>query len=263
MLKKYFILLIASLGTITWHGCVDHKLPGPIECSDDPVVLELVSVQDSECASNNGSIEVSATGGTGSYLFKIDGGTAQAASFFPDLSAGVYEVSAEDANNCSAILEVVVKNEGGLSITFQTTAAGCGTSNGSIIVTASEGVAPYTFKINGSPFSANNTFTGLDAGDQSVIVRDETGCEISQTVKVKSGVSYTTSISSIIQTNCVVSGCHNGSQFPDFRVFKNIQDNAAQIKTLTGNRTMPEEGSLTQSEIDLIACWVDDGTPDN
>jgi len=263
MLKKSLLLLTASLVTITWQGCVDHKLPGPIECSDNPLVLELVSVQDSECASNNGSIEVRATGGTGDYLFQIGHSPAQAASFFPDLGAGVYEVSAEDASNCSAILEVVVKNEGGLSITFQTTEAGCGTSNGSIIVTPFDGVAPYTYRINGSPFSSDSTFHGLVAGDQSIIVRDDTGCEISQTVKVKSGVSYSTSVSSIIQTNCAISGCHNGSQFPDFRVFKNIQDNAAQIKTLTGNRTMPEEGSLTQAEINLIACWVDDGVPNN
>ena len=51
--------------------------------------------------------------------------------------------------------------------------------------------------------------------------------------------------------------------FPISAIFANVQGNAGQIKTLTGNRTMPAEGSLTQAEIDMIACWVDDGAVAN
>jgi hypothetical protein len=94
-------------------------------------------------------------------------------------------------------------------------------------------------------------------------VKDASGCEIEQTVRITSGIGYAASIAPIIQNNCAVSGCHSGTQAPDFRVFKNIQDNAAQIKVLTGNKTMPQNGTLSQSQIDMIACWVDDGAPAN
>jgi len=79
-----------------------------------------------------------------------------------------------------------------------------------------------------------------------------------------SGVSFSASISPIISTNCALPQCHGGSPFlPDFREFSIIQSKAAKIRTRTQNRSMPQIGSLTQQEIDLIACWVDDGALDN
>ena len=257
---KYSFALIIILLSIS---CVEHKLPAPIQCDGDPVALELISVVDADCVLKNGSIEVSATGGTGNYLFRLNGGEPQIASVFVDLGAGVYEVSAADDNNCTGVLAVSVQNKGGLNISFQTTEAGCKDTNGTITINAFDGVEPYQYKIDGSSYSSANSFKDLAPGNHTVVVKDDTGCELLQTVKVKSGISYTASIDPIIEKNCAISGCHNGSQFPDFRNFNNIQANAAQIKTLTGNRTMPENGSLTQAEIDMIACWVDDGAADN
>ena len=240
-------------------GCADHKLPAPITCDDDPVVLELISVVDSDCALKNGSIEVSASGGTGSYLFRLNDGAPQTASVFLDVGAGVYDISATDDKNCAGVVQANVQNKDGLNVTFQSTDAGCKGSSGTITIEAFDGVEPYQYKIDGSSFSLTNVFTDLSPGNHTVAVKDDTGCELTQTIKLKSGISYSTSIATIISSNCAVTGCHNGSQFPDFRNFQNVQTNAAQIKTLTGNRTMPEDGMLTQSEIDMIACWVDDG----
>ena len=262
-MTRIFFFTVAILLTISWQRCVDHKLPAPVNCDIDPVVLELVSVIDSNCALNDGSIEVSASGGTGSYTYRLGESEGQLSAVFLDLPAGLYEISAADENGCSAVREVVVNSQSGLNMTFETTTAGCTSSAGSIVVTASGGTAPYSYKISDSAFSTGNTFENLGAGNYIVVVKDAAECEFSQTVKVKSGVSFSATISSIIETNCIVSGCHNGTQFPDFRVFKNIHDNAAQIKTLTGNRTMPEEGSLTEAEITVIACWVDDGALEN
>ena len=76
-------------------------------------------------------------------------------------------------------------------------------------------------------------------------------------------VSYASDISPIISTNCAISGCHAGSQFPDLRIFSNVQSNANTIKSLTQSRAMPKKGSLTPAEISLIGCWVDNGAPDN
>ena len=254
---------IAVLTTFLWVGCADHKLPAPTNCTDDPVVVELISVVDSDCGLKNGSIEVTASGGTGSYLFRLNDGEAQSASVFLNVGAGVYEISATDDNNCVGTQQASVQNKDGLNITFQSTDTGCKGSNGSVTIEAFDGVEPYQYKIDASSFSVNNIFPGLSAGNHTVVVKDDTGCELTQTIKLKSGISYTTSIASIISTNCAITGCHNGTQFPDFRVFDNIQINAGQIKTLTGNRTMPEDGTLTQAEIDLIACWVDDGAVAN
>src|SRR5690606_12994811 len=135
----------------------------------------------------------------------------------------------------------------------ETAAAGCKTSDGSITVSATDGAEPYQFKLGTADFSGDNSFANLSAGEYDLVVTDATGCTVSQKVRVPSGISFSTSVSPIINSKCAINTCHNGTQFPDFRVFQNVHGNAAQIKTLTGNGTMPKEGSLTQAEKDMIA----------
>jgi hypothetical protein len=204
-----------------------------------------------------------ASGGTGIYRYKLENGIDQPGPEFSNVGAGNYTVTASDENNCSDTLKVVVKNKNGVNIGLQATNAGCKTAHGSITATAVNGTGPYNFKINGGGFQSGNTFTNLLQGEYAVVVKDATGCEAGQAITIKSGISFAGSISPIIQNTCAISSCHNGSQFPDFRVFKNIQDNAVRIKTQTASRSMPLNSSLTQSQIDGIACWVDDGALQN
>ncbi len=130
-------------------------------------------------------------------------------------------------------------------------------------MTAFDGTEPYQYRINEGSYSSSHEFTGLSRGTYNLVVADASGCEVTQQVRIRSGVSFAASIKPIIEKSCAINDCHNGSQYPDFRVFKNIQDNAINIKELTADGTMPQEGTLTQNEINLIACWVDDGAPDN
>ena len=80
---------------------------------------------------------------------------------------------------------------------------------------------------------------------------------------IPTGVSFTASVAPIITASCSTIDCHGGSQSPDFRVFENIRNNASKIKEFTESGFMPQSGSLTPEEINLIGCWVDDGALDN
>lgn len=81
------------------------------------------------------------------------------------------------------------------------------------------------------------------------------------------GTSFSQTVSPIIQANCAVSGCHvTGQQLPTLETYDQIASNANKIKTRTSNGTMPPStamSSLTQQQIDDIACWVDAGAPEN
>jgi hypothetical protein len=145
MQARYYLAVTIIILSIS---CADHKLPAPIQCDDDPITLELISVVDTDCGVNNGSIEVSARGGSGNYLFRINEGEPQTASVFIDLGAGLFEISASDDNNCIGTLGVTVQNKDGLNITFQTTDAGCKDFNGTITIEAFNGVEPYQYKLN-------------------------------------------------------------------------------------------------------------------
>jgi hypothetical protein len=259
-MSKRFIFLTFLMNWIAWTACEYETIPGPIDCDENPVVLELVAVEESNCELLDGSIEVVASGGSGTYQFFIGEGEPQESPVFTGLAAGVYNLSAVDENDCTSTIEATVLNsEGGLNITTSSTDAGCNTSNGALTVTATGGIAPFQFRIGGGTFSTNNTFSGLSPGNYELVAKDASGCEVTQTVRIRSGVSFAASISPIIEANCAINDCHNGNQFPDFRQFKNIHDNAAQVKIMTGDRSMPEDGTLTQAQINMIACWVDDG----
>lgn len=254
---------MAGAGSVTWQGCEKETVDGPVDCTKNPVVLELVSATDADCALNDGRIEVEASGGSGTYMFMLNDGAEQSSPVFEALGAGVYEITAKDKNNCTTTLEATVNSSSGMTATAEATDSGCKSSNATVTVNADNGTPPYQYKLGTGSFSETNSFSNLSAGDYTVVIKDATGCEISRKVDVKSGISYSQTISGIIETKCAISGCHNGSQAPDFRNFTNIRNNASQIKTLTGNGTMPQEGSLTQEQIAQLACWVDDGAPQN
>lgn len=65
-----------------------------------------------------------------------------------------------------------------ISATVNTTDLTCGNDNGEIEVTGtSGGSAPYSYSLDGTNFSASNTFTGLSAGNYTVYVEsDGNGC---------------------------------------------------------------------------------------
>ena len=132
-------------------------------------------------------------------------------------------------------------------------------NQGAITVTASNGIEPYMYQVDAGSFQLSNQFLGLDPGVHTIVVNDANNCSITLQERVFSGVSFTVSISDIVSTNCALPNCHGGTQSPDFRIFSNIQANASKIRSRTQSRSMPRGRTLTQNEIDLIACWVDDG----
>ena len=78
-------------------------------------------------------------------------------------------------------------------------------------------------------------------------------------------VSYGTTIRPLIDVNCMP--CHNGDGSepfaPDLTTYNLVAGIAGLIKDVTQSRVMPKEGSLTNTEIAAIQCWVDEGALNN
>ncbi|WP_020527590.1 hypothetical protein [Flexithrix dorotheae] len=73
-------------------------------------------------------------------------------------------------------------------------------------------------------------------------------------------IAFSTDIKTIIETSCARSNCHvAGTGLPDFTKDSNIKAKASRIKARTGAKTMPPAGPLSQSAINKIACWVENG----
>ena len=148
-----------------------------VTLNEPPIlVLNVISVVDATCGLTNGEIHLSGSGGIPPYDFNIGSG-AQVLGDFTGLGGGVYTATLSDANGCVVLVPVTV-NAGSLAanITSQTNIL-CNGGSGSITISASGSVAPYTFDIGSGP-QASGTFTGLAAGSYTVTVEDGVGCQI-------------------------------------------------------------------------------------
>lgn len=244
------------------------------DCSTSNLAIQLVSKTDpSDCSSNSGVIEVSASGGGGSYQFKLGSAAFGSTGVFSNLAAGSYSVTVKDASGCEKSLAGITLTAPGGPVVVPSTVShqtNCGTPNGSITANVSGGATPYQFKLNDGAFISSSTFSGLAAGTYTVTILDDAGCsaEIEETINSSTGVSYLADIKPILEVNCIKSGCHNGDNGADknWSIFANVKAKAAQIKLRTGNKSMPADiapTGLPQGQIDLIACWVNDGAPNN
>ncbi len=269
---------IVALGCVVlflmYEGCSSNDEPQPVDCTTSDLAIALGAKSDpAGCGTNDGSISVTASGGLAPYQFKLNGGALAGASAFSNLSSGIFTITVKDKNGCERELSGVTLTApsapvaGAPVLVSQTN---CSAPNGPITVNVSGGETPYQYKLGDGSFGSSATFSNLKAGNYTVTIKDAGNCTITvnSTVASATTVSYATDIAPILQANCIKSGCHNGDNGADknWSVFANVQSNAQNIKTRTGNKSMPQDiapTGLPQAQIDLIACWVDSGALNN
>ncbi|MDH5598588.1 MAG: hypothetical protein OEY34_05660 [Cyclobacteriaceae bacterium] len=259
-MKKYSLGISALL--LFSMSCQNIVDPTPVGCMQNTLNVSVESTTPaSGCNTLDGTINILATGGGGGYTYQLNQDNFQSSPTFSGLNAGFYTITVKDLNACQIVIEVSLPSTSGVTISsIIATDSGCGSSNGSITITASgTGQLQYKEGITGV-YGISNTLSGLGAGLHTVFVKDNTGCEVSADVTVKTGLPFS-DFKNIISQNCAVSGCHvSGTLRVDFTVDQNLVNYAGSIKTKTGNNSMPPGASkLTVSEKASIACWVDDG----
>ncbi|MGJ3233469.1 hypothetical protein [Marivirga sp.] len=262
--KSYKILLLLLL-----FGCEYDRIAGPDdECENESFELLIDSVKDTPCGESAGEIMVRVDGDN-EYEYRLNDRDFTQNNVFTELSAGTYTIQARKINsNCvSEEIKATVSNENGIQISvIEKSDSECGENTGSIMLAQEGGVEPIEYILNDNQSQNDPVFTGLSNGNYKILARDANGCETEISgIKIFSDISFSNDVKPIIASNCAVSGCHNGSQFPDFSDDENIFENASRIKSRTESGSMPPAGrpDLTNEEIQAIACWVDDGALDN
>ena len=78
-----------------------------------------------------------------------------------------------------------------------------GVSDGEITASISGGVSPYTYSINGSPFSSNSVFIGLSClSTYTISYRDANGCDTSESITLTNPPDLSGAISISSQVSC-------------------------------------------------------------
>lgn len=152
-----------------------------IEESSGPIIDD-ITVTNASC-NDNGSVEVTVTGGTPPYQFNL-GGTVQTSGFFTNLPVGTYTIEVSDANGCVSIVTFIILE--GLNISLPFIQNPCGQADGVISVSADGGVPPYAYNLNGI-IQNNGTFENLAAGVYELVITDADNCVFEQTFNLQSG----------------------------------------------------------------------------
>jgi len=186
------------------NNCTD-EIAVTVSNSPTPTVA-IASMQNASCNLNNAIITVEGTGAT-PLTYDIGNGPTSNPTF-SDLAAGTYTVTLTDNNSCVASATVEVESSGGPQINVQSTLeARCDRENGTIVVNAFGGFAPYTYDIGDGP-SDSPEFYDLAGGNYVVTLTDANGCATTQSITLGNIPAPTFGIGNITDASC---GEPNGS----------------------------------------------------
>lgn len=170
------------------------------------------------CGSNNGTITITASGGTPPYQYSIDGVNYQASNFFTGLIGGTYTITVKDANNCTNASVVTVTSSPAPQVTATPATATCGSNNGTITAFGSAGTPPLQYSINGNIYQSSAVFSGVTPGTYTVYVKDANNCIATTTVTVANSpaptITATASSATCNNTNGVITATGSGGVAP-------------------------------------------------
>ncbi|MCB9198628.1 MAG: gliding motility-associated C-terminal domain-containing protein [Flavobacteriales bacterium] len=154
-------------------GCIS-TLTGVVIDTPDELTSSSVTV-DATCGICNGEATITGTGGSGALSYVWSNGNS--GTLGTALCSGIYSVQITDANGCSVNEDVTINDNGGpTGETLTTTDATCaGSMDGTAIIAAVGGTAPYSYfwPHDGSTGDTQSTLT---AGSYNVEMIDDNGC---------------------------------------------------------------------------------------
>ena len=227
----------------------------------DPAPVIVVSIQSTDIScfgAGDGSATASASGGTAPYDYVWNTGEMTAA--IAGLEAGMYTVTATDANGCFGIATVAIGEPAALTLEVSSTDASCdGSIGGTATATVGGGTPPYSYAWRNGGSSA--TITGLSPGLYTVTATDANGCFLTASAEI--GINNTLEASvEILNPPC--AGSANGAALavitggtPPYDLMWSTGDTGMQVDGLSaGNYSLLVEDALgcqVVVEFDLIA----------
>ena len=180
-----------------------------VSVSGTPAVTGSLNSNDATCGQNDGDATVNVTGGTSPFNYQWDSNTGnQTSQTATGLGAGSYTCTVTDANSCTNVFSVNISNSGSPSITntVVTNILCNGDGNGSIDITVTGGVTPYSY--TWSSGATTEDINGLSGGVYTITITDFNNCIQISNITVTEPSAIATSD---ILTNVTCNGDADGS----------------------------------------------------
>lgn len=216
-------------------------------------------VSNESCGNGQGSIDNTISGGALPYTYIwSDGQTTEDAA---GLSSGNYSCTITDANGCLINMNATVNNDAGTLVQTWGNALDefCGNGQGSIDITISGGVLPYSYLwTNGA---VTEDLLNLSAGVYSCTITDFNGCQITTPTYTINNEAGTLDIYDIDVFNEI---CSNGAGSINLDItggttpYSFVWNTGATIEDLTGLSA----GTYSCQVTDANSCSVNTGDID-
>lgn len=206
--------VVAGTYTVTMTdqmGCIISEM---VTVNDATAIqISAVAVLNEECNTDNGSIDISVSGGTGSYGYQWSNGPSS--QDISNLTSGTYIIDVIDGNGCTAQSTFNIVNDVSNCSAFCFIVAEvnvltneiCGSGNGSIDINVLNAVAPLAYSWSNG--ASTQDISGLTAGTYTVVVTDANNCsEVQAFTIINDAGNLMLAGSSIGEENC---GNANGS----------------------------------------------------
>ncbi|MGF1555385.1 T9SS type B sorting domain-containing protein [Paucihalobacter sp.] len=206
---NYYVLISETSGPNT--GCSVVTVAFNITESAIPLNLSVSVDQNANCNAASGVISAIGQDGTAPYRYQVtttaaaplasDPLWASASSF--NLDAGNYYVHVLDAYGCIVTSSEVILPSNPSPAISATVTNDCTAVEGAFeidVTLASAGVAPYSYRINGSAFQTQTlpfTIFNLNSGSYTIEVRDVNGCSDVVTVDIEAPIGLTPAITAL------------------------------------------------------------------
>lgn len=184
--------------TVTVNDAIGCTQTGNVSISQPPsAVSALATSTNILCFGQaSGSASASGSGGFAPYYYYWSNNGASTPNI-SGLGPGVYTVTVADSSGCYTATTTTVSSPADIALSYTTTAASCGGSNGSATIIASGGTGAYTY--TWAPTGGNSsTAVNLAAGNYTVTVKDANNCQKQLVVTVPA-------TSSVINANFTAS----------------------------------------------------------
>lgn len=166
--------------------------------------LTATSTHTNAVCNYNGILQINASGGTAPYTYTC---ASSNAAYITGLAGGNYTYWVTDAHGCTTSNSVTIGFTTPITLSVATTSLHCANvCDGSATVTATGGLAPYTYTWTSSS-SNTSVATNYCGGKKSVTVADANGCIQTQTLSI----AQTPFTASISFTNVSCNSSCNGA----------------------------------------------------
>ena len=170
--------------------------------------------KDLDCtASPSATITGTITGGYTPFIYQVSTnagayGTSTNVTgttfVYSTITPGTYKIKITDSKGCTVETAIITVNPlvNPTATTTQTNII-CGGNNGSFNISASLGVAPYSYSFNGSPiFTPTTSYSGLAAGTYSYTVKDAKSCTFTGSVTITPAVLISGTLVQTVPYTC-------------------------------------------------------------